>query len=329
MSSIRLLISDWLLLVLCAEQQTNGSAVYITQLLVTKGLLWVGTSVGCVLCLLLPRLEGVPQVRERPLASYHRTVGPVVTLAAVNFGPTTSVSSPVKRASTRVSGTATLPSRAKVVQPRQPSSSDEEGDRVGTTMMRSYDKQRGPVMRKRNMSKWLSTPNLAQPASQTDLSVIYSSLMRGLGDDFMDELATRASSSHHQASRVSWAPWANLQRNIPAVRRSLLRNRVRTLPPVSRHSSVLQDGVEDSTSDRPPSQLINDDGEESLGAGPEIIDEQDSGKARLLAAASALATPELLLGRTYIVCSGLGYVKQRLISPCDTNCSMLLWQCHH
>ncbi len=311
----------------CAEQQTNGSAVYITQLLVTKGLLWVGTSVGCVLCLLLPRLEGVPKVRERPLASYHRTVGPVVTLTAVIFGLSTSTSSPVKRASTRVSGTSTLPQPSRAAARCQPSSSEEEGG-AKAVMKRSYDQQQRPVMRKRNMSKWLSTPNLAQPASHTDLSVIYSSLMRGLGDDFMDELASRAPPSHTPI-RVTWAPWANLQRNIPAVRRSLLRNRVRTLPPVSRQSSTLQEGGEETAGDRPRSEIRSDNEEEGREAGPDVSNEQDSRKARLLAAASALASPELLLGRTYIVCSGLGYVKQRLISPCDTNCSLLLWQCYH
>lgn len=60
----------------CAPGPVDPSAC-VTCLAAYKGLLWVGTSVGVVLTLTLPRLEGVPQVKERPRASYHAHAAPV------------------------------------------------------------------------------------------------------------------------------------------------------------------------------------------------------------------------------------------------------------
>lgn len=51
-----------------------------------KGLLWIGTSVGCVLTLPLPRLEGVPQIKGRPFVSYQGHVGPVKFLSSIYCG---------------------------------------------------------------------------------------------------------------------------------------------------------------------------------------------------------------------------------------------------
>lgn len=53
-----------------------------------KGLLWIGTSVGCVLTLPLPRLEGVPQIKGRPSVSYHAHVGPIKFLSSIYCGAT-------------------------------------------------------------------------------------------------------------------------------------------------------------------------------------------------------------------------------------------------
>ena len=55
-------------------------------MLPTRGLLWVGTSVGCVLTLSLPRLEGVPQLKGRPSVSYQAHCGPVRFLLPIYCG---------------------------------------------------------------------------------------------------------------------------------------------------------------------------------------------------------------------------------------------------
>ena len=60
--------------------------VHITYLKACKGLLWIGTSVGCVLTLPLPRLEGVPQIKGRPSVSYRAHLGPVKFLSSVYCG---------------------------------------------------------------------------------------------------------------------------------------------------------------------------------------------------------------------------------------------------
>lgn len=60
-------------------------------MLASRGLLWIGTNVGCSLTLPLPRLEGVPQIRGRPNVSTHAHIGPVKFLSAIiNCQPSVS-----------------------------------------------------------------------------------------------------------------------------------------------------------------------------------------------------------------------------------------------
>jgi Rho guanine nucleotide exchange factor 10 len=51
--------------------------VEITAMTGSRSWLWIGTSAGRILCIPLPRLEGVPLTTGRPLVSYHGHVGPV------------------------------------------------------------------------------------------------------------------------------------------------------------------------------------------------------------------------------------------------------------
>ena len=265
----------------------------------------------------------MPHIQERPLASYHRTAGPVAMMAAVNFGPNVCIKN--RKEATRMSGTATLPNPNTSF--RAPSSSDDEECPAFT---RSYDKNKRSLKRRKghNMSRWVSTPNLCQTTSPSDLSDIYSSLMRGLGEDFMDELASKASTSNE---RTSWSPWLNIQRNIPSVRRSFAR--VKTLPASRKSSSRINSDTDGNCDTKDDSTVLND--VELSGSQNRIdtIDEDDAdademvSKTKLLAAACAFSSPELILGRTYVACCGLGYINLRTISKCDTNCSLLLWQC--
>ncbi|XP_045475679.1 rho guanine nucleotide exchange factor 10-like protein isoform X1 [Harmonia axyridis] len=62
----------------------NGrSQVYVTALLACKGLLWVGTNVGIILTIPLPRLEGVPIISGRVNISYHAHFGPISFLISL------------------------------------------------------------------------------------------------------------------------------------------------------------------------------------------------------------------------------------------------------
>jgi len=49
--------------------------IYVTALLASRGLLWVGTNVGIALTIPLPRLEGVPIISGRANISYHAHYG--------------------------------------------------------------------------------------------------------------------------------------------------------------------------------------------------------------------------------------------------------------
>ncbi|KAK9877071.1 hypothetical protein WA026_016100 [Henosepilachna vigintioctopunctata] len=62
----------------------NGrSQVNVTALLACKGLLWVGTNVGIILTIPLPRLEGVPIISGRVNISYHAHFGPISFLLSL------------------------------------------------------------------------------------------------------------------------------------------------------------------------------------------------------------------------------------------------------
>lgn len=59
----------------------------VTSLLVCHGLLMVGTSLGVVVALPVPRLQGIPKVTGRGLVSYHAHSGPVKFLVVAAAAP--------------------------------------------------------------------------------------------------------------------------------------------------------------------------------------------------------------------------------------------------
>ncbi|GFS22585.1 rho guanine nucleotide exchange factor 10 [Elysia marginata] len=68
----------------------NTESLVVTSLVESKGLLWIGTSVGVVLTLPLPRLsDGVPLYRGRPSISLHAHRSPVKFLVALHCAAST------------------------------------------------------------------------------------------------------------------------------------------------------------------------------------------------------------------------------------------------
>lgn len=60
--------------------------IHVTSMLATRGLLWIGTSVGVIVTLTLPRLQGVPLVSGCLNVSLHRHFGPVTILLNLTPG---------------------------------------------------------------------------------------------------------------------------------------------------------------------------------------------------------------------------------------------------
>uniref|UniRef100_UPI00398F5843 rho guanine nucleotide exchange factor 10 isoform X1 n=1 Tax=Pristiophorus japonicus TaxID=55135 RepID=UPI00398F5843 len=83
---------------------TGQQRVTVTSLLVCHGLLLVGTNLGIIVALPVPRLQGIPKVTGRGMVSYHAHCGPVrfltmatATATMMNANPSlTSLSSPLE-----------------------------------------------------------------------------------------------------------------------------------------------------------------------------------------------------------------------------------------
>ncbi|CAG2104567.1 unnamed protein product [Medioppia subpectinata] len=60
--------------------------ITVTSMLATRGLLWVGTNVGVIVTLTLPRLQGVPLISGCLNVALHRHIGPVNILLSLNAG---------------------------------------------------------------------------------------------------------------------------------------------------------------------------------------------------------------------------------------------------
>ncbi|KAM5311299.1 rho guanine nucleotide exchange factor 10 isoform 4-T8 [Glossophaga mutica] len=65
-----------------------------TSLLVCHGLLMVGTSLGLVVALPVPRLQGIPKVTGRGMVSYHAHNGPIKFLVAATTAPSADKDKP-------------------------------------------------------------------------------------------------------------------------------------------------------------------------------------------------------------------------------------------
>ncbi|KAF8790883.1 Rho guanine nucleotide exchange factor 10 like protein [Argiope bruennichi] len=65
------------------DKDKSPHTIYVTSLVACKGLLWVGTNVGILLTVPLPRLEGVPIITGRVSLAYHAHQGPVQLLLSL------------------------------------------------------------------------------------------------------------------------------------------------------------------------------------------------------------------------------------------------------
>ena len=72
--------------ILREEERQQTTQISITCMLSTRGMLWMGTNIGFILSLPLPRLGGVPKVKVRPYVSYHAHSGPIKFLLPIQGG---------------------------------------------------------------------------------------------------------------------------------------------------------------------------------------------------------------------------------------------------
>ncbi len=166
------------------ELCTKLNSISITCLLASKGLLWVGTNVGCLLSLPLPRLEGVPQVKSRPNICAHAHNGPVRFLVAMDSclrPQSLNIGEDDRTLSGKVEQPCETGDSMRQAGERESSpesvssvSSDTQNDGAGTS---------SDVMLVKN--RWMSTPELLSMEGQCNalLRDLYGSLMRGLDDE--------------------------------------------------------------------------------------------------------------------------------------------------
>lgn len=184
------------------------SPVHITCLLSSKGLLWIGTSIGCVLTLPLPRLEGVPQIKGRPTVAFHAHTGPVKFLSAIHCGASQL---PLHSASVASDSCAASESSYDTTMPEAGSHRDVHLDGVTETESATEENPPGFTLSDEfshfggmdnclddgfaalARNRWISTPDLRDlPMGMPDLDdvqMLYGSLLQdNLEDDLDQEL---------------------------------------------------------------------------------------------------------------------------------------------
>ncbi|XP_075590489.1 rho guanine nucleotide exchange factor 10-like protein isoform X1 [Dermatophagoides farinae] len=62
------------------NEMVDPNGIFVTAMLATRGLLWIGTNVGVIVTLNLPRLQGVPLISGCLNVALHRHTGPVTIL---------------------------------------------------------------------------------------------------------------------------------------------------------------------------------------------------------------------------------------------------------
>ncbi|ELU12632.1 hypothetical protein CAPTEDRAFT_218934 [Capitella teleta] len=190
------------------EGWSEQCPVHVTCLLSSKGQLWIGTSIGCVLTLPLPRLEGVPQIKGRPSVAFHSHTGPVTFLSAVQCGASqllkTESCTPSEcsadsiapepgstRSSLQLDGVTDTETDTEDLNQRF-TLSDDFSAFVGSNPLMEMQRHR-----------WTSTPDLRDiTAEPDDVLALYGSLLQEEGEDF--ERALMGSEQHrHSRARLS------------------------------------------------------------------------------------------------------------------------------
>ena len=220
----------------------------VTFLLASRGLLWVGTSVGCVLTFPLPRLEGVPQIKGRPNVSYHAHMGPIKFLTPIFCGaspiPVPSLpTSPVhSMGNPSIRGSVVDPSEDRLsIQSSQEgvltfqldgvteSCSEDTGamlpefstddDFLDDRFTASHDLgtlRRFGVYEPVNKNKWLSTPDLrsvhesvCSVEDDNDVSFLYRNLLSGTDCEELDNELLEPRVQHKKRRPFSAISFAN------------------------------------------------------------------------------------------------------------------------
>lgn len=132
---------------------SNQTAVTVTALLACKGLLWVGTNVGIILTIPLPRLEGVPIISGRVNISYHAHFGPITFLLAIQNTKQNTIYSTKDRVVVNVDDeSAQL--RARETEQRLRDRTSVDSNVCATNLVKLKQQLAGsPVMLRRKRSK--------------------------------------------------------------------------------------------------------------------------------------------------------------------------------
>ena len=170
------------------SQETKESLknIHITCMSSSRGLLWIGTNVGCVLTLPLPRLEGVPQIKGRPSISYHAHTKPVKFLVPIQCGLVQLPSEvPMMLESLEAESSAEqLTEERRGLAAFNGIAGVDSEDTRGFSM--SDDVSRRASLSS-SINKWLSTPDLRSSANafqtEDDIHMLYGSLLRGLDEE--------------------------------------------------------------------------------------------------------------------------------------------------
>ena len=230
------------------EISSELGTVSVTFLLASRGLLWVGTSVGCVLTFPLPRLEGVPQIKGRPNVSYHAHMGPIKFLTPIYCG-----ASPIPVPSlptSPVHSTGNPSIRGSVIDQTEDRISIQSSHEGGLTFQldgvtescsedtgamlsefstdddffderfaASHDMgtlRRFAVYEPVNKNKWLSTPDLrsvhesvCSVEDDNDVSFLYRNLLSGTDHEELDNELLEPRVQHRKRRPFSAMPFVN------------------------------------------------------------------------------------------------------------------------
>ena len=180
----------------------------ITTLLASKGLLWIGTNVGFMLTLPLPRLEGVPLISARPTVSYHAHNGPIKFLAPIYCG----ISEPMALSGLPYEGDEDVfgsesPKIHVDAEGNEFLSLEgaTEDDTQDDNVMESESEGESPEFddepRKSMMTRWSSQPLLSSAGGEESVKTLYGSLLRGVHLDLdRDILAMGKPKGKHSPS---------------------------------------------------------------------------------------------------------------------------------
>ena len=295
-----------------------SKTIKISYMLASRGLLWVGTSIGCVLTLPLPRLEGAPQIKARPCVSYHSHCGPIKFLMPINCGlsPLTTPDS--------CSTTAAAPAVG--------ADSDVTGnsDSRGFSLSDQYS-PRQPSLEGSTLTRFSSTPDLHRMTLGDDdnLCDMYGSLLNGLDEDFDVALAGPAKSKRrsflNNVSNMSNALNARLSLAMSQFTPTSPKPKCATLPNMDEAPSF--DNIWGETDASQSGKAV----QPSSGGGQRNSSGDRDAQAEVVTAPSQYAVPSYVFNKSLVTVSGgEGYInwnkKQAADSRYEDIC-LLLWKC--